>query len=493
MFRKALLPLVFIAILTLGSIQPLYSGDSNNRAALAATTSTNESAISVKSISTRYDSEFDSFHIFGELVNNLKASVRDVKLNVTFYDSQGNLTGTVISSPYFSNLAPGENSAFDIVAQGQAASDLLDFSYYKISRAWEIATEQKEKLLRVDIREMSLDACGFYRIDGTVTNVSNNHTSGISVSAAFYNEQNQIVATAFTTIKERLDPTKLDDFALIIEKEALPHFAYYSLNAQSEQYTTASFEFEEDLSNFHSLTPMGGKIMTVTTNETTYGIKDDKILVSGQVPPEEVKKREENSLLLIKILTASGSIPVLVTTPVPKDGIFSREVEFQMDENMQGEVFRIRAEYFGMKAESTFSVGHTSDSLEQPSCKGVQKVAIAELKAHLDGDKVGDVTDFLSGREFKLGSNVTLSASLDNEISRAQNVTVIFEVFDSVGRVVYLQVEEYEMVPNTLQDLQVSWQPQNKGTFVIKSFAISSLYQPVLISTGSPLSVKILD
>ncbi|HMD80512.1 MAG TPA: hypothetical protein VKE92_04335, partial [Anaerolineales bacterium] len=198
-------------------------------------------------------------------------------------------------------------------------------------------------------------------------------------------------------------------------------------------------------------------------------------------------------LLLIKILTAVGSIPVLVTTPVPKDGIFSREVEFQMDENMQGEVFRIRAEYFGMMAESTFSVGHTSESLEQPSCKGVQKVAIAELKAHLDGDKVGDVTDFLSGREFKLGSNVTLSASLDNEISRAQNVTVIFEVFDSVGRVVYLQVEEYEMVPNTLQDLQVSWQPQNKGTFVIKSFAISGLYQPVLISTGTPLSVKILD
>ncbi|MGI0037479.1 MAG: FxLYD domain-containing protein, partial [Nitrososphaera sp.] len=461
MHLKALLPLVLIIILTLGSVQPMYSGKSYDMGAFASTANTNESAISVESISTRYDSEFESFHIFGEAVNNLEAPVQNVRLNVTFYDSQGNLTGTIISSPYFSNLAPGEKSAFDIVAQGQAASDLLDFSYYKISRTWETATEQKQDLLRLDIREISLDPCGFYRIGGTVTNLANNHTSGISVSAAFYNEQNQVVATAFTTIKERLDPTKLDEFTLVIEKEALPHFAYYSLNAQSDQYTTASFEGEEDLSNFHSLTPIGGKIMTVATNKTTYEIKEDKILVSGLVPPEEVRKREDNSLLLIKVLTGSGSIQVLVTTPVPEDGIFSREVEFQMDENMKGEVFRVRAEYFGMQAESTFSIGHASDNPDQPSCKEVQKVAIAELKAQLDGDSGGNITDFLSGREIKLGSNVTLSASLDNEVSRAQNVTVIFEVFDSRGVVVYIHVAEYELSPNTQQDLQVSWHPQD--------------------------------
>ena len=492
MLRKALLPLVLIVILILGSIQPMYSGKFHDRSALASTSTTNEGAISVKSVSTRYDSEFESFHIFGEVVNNLKTPVQDLTLNVTFYNSQGNLTGTIISSPYFSKLAPGEKSAFDIVAQGQAASDLQDFSYYKISRSWEAATEQKDKLLRLDIREISLDPCGYYRIDGTIANLSNNHTSGISVSAAFYNEQNQIVATAFTTIKERLDPTKLDEFALVIEKEALPHFAYYSFNAQSDQYTTASFEFEEDLSNFHSLTPIGGKIMTVATNKTSYETKEDKILVSGLVPQEEVRKREDNSLILIKILTGSGLLPVLVTTTVPKDGVFSRQVEFQMDENMKGEVFRVRAEYFGMMAESTFSVSHTPASPEQPSCKEVQKVAIAELKARLDGDSGGNVTDFLSGKEFKVGSNVTLAAGLDHEVSRAQNVTVIFEVFDSRGVVVHIHVAEYELAPNSLQELQVSWQPQDEGTFVIKSFAVSTLHEPVLLSIGTPLSVRIL-
>jgi hypothetical protein len=132
MLRKEILPLVLIVTLTLGSIQPMYFGKFHAQPALASTATTNESAISVKSVSTRYDPEFESFHIFGEVANNLNAPVQNLLLNVTFYDSQGNLTGTIISTPYFSKLAPDEKSAFDIVAQGEAASNLQDFSYYKI-------------------------------------------------------------------------------------------------------------------------------------------------------------------------------------------------------------------------------------------------------------------------------------------------------------------------------------------------------------------------
>jgi len=483
--------LVFV-ILAIGMALPAYSGLLIQRPASASPASTDENAISIKSISTRYDREFESFHIFGELVNNLKTPVNDIRLNVTFYNGQGNLTGTIISSPYFSSLVPGEKSAFDIVAQGEAASTLLDFAYYKIFRTWENAEEQKEALLRLDIREMSFDSCGYYRIGGTVTNLSREHTTGISVSAAFYNEQNQIVATALTTIKERLDPTRNGEFTLAVDKQTLPHFAYYSLNAQSEQHTTASFEGEEDLTNFHSLTPIAGKIMTVATEQPSYGIEDDKISISGLVPPGEVKKREPNSLVLIKILTASGLVPVLVTAPVPTDGIFARELEFQMDEGMMGQVFRIRSEYFGMMAESTFSVAHSPDSTGQVTCDNSEKIAISELDVRMGASKAGNVTSFLSGKEFNLGSNVTLAATLDNELSMVQNVTVIFEVFDSQGVVVYLYVTEYEVGPNGLQELQVSWRPESTGTFVIKSFAVSTLYQPVLLSTGAPLSVVVL-
>jgi hypothetical protein len=256
-------------------------------------------------------------------------------------------------------------------------------------------------------------------------------------------------------------------------------------------YTAASFEEEEDLTNFHSLKPIGGKIMTVTTEQKTYTIDDDKVSVKGMIPIEEVKKREENSLVLIKILTGSGSVPVLVTAPVAKEGTFAREVEFQMDESMKGHAFRVRAEYFGMMAESTFSVAHAAGSDELPVCENPQKIAIAELRTAGSASKA-NVSSFLSGSEISKGSDVILSATVDNELSRLQNVTIIFEVFDSRGVVVFLHTTTSVVDPNARQEIQVPWRAEDEGTFVVKSFAVSTLYQPVLLSTGAPLSVKVL-
>ncbi|HKU50070.1 MAG TPA: FxLYD domain-containing protein [Nitrososphaera sp.] len=485
--------LVLICLLSLPcSILTLNPGFNASSPAFAAEESTNESAIAVKSISTRYDDEFESFHVFGELENNLKTPIEDLRLNVTFYDSHGNLTGSIYSSPYFSSLRPGEKSAFDLVAQGASASQLMDFSYYKISRTWEKAKTEKEDLLRLDVRQISVDPCGYYRFEGLANNLANEHTSGLSISAAFYNEQNQIVETGFTTIEDRLDSTKSLPFSMTVEQRALPHFAYYSFNVQSDNYTSSSAIGGEDLSNFHSLVPKGGKIMTISTEQPVYSTDQDMISVKGQVPPEEVKKHDENSLALIKIVTASNSVPVLVTAPVAQDGTFSRQFEYQMDDGMIGQVFRIRAEYFGMIAESTFSVGNVSNGLEKNTCETFKIVGISELNALTGGPAGSTVTDYLSGRQIHRGSNVTLFAVIDNEVSRRQNVTVIFEIFDSEGHVEHIDVAEWQLDPNARNEIRTVWVPDHQGTFAIKSFAVSTLYNPVLLSTGTPLSIKVI-
>lgn len=490
--RRTFLPIAMISIITMGYALPSQTGVWTSH--IVAAEIGNETAISINSISTRYDAEFETFHVFGEVVNNLGSPVQNVKLNITFYDSNGNLTGTIYDAPYFSDLRPGEKSSFDLVAQGSVASELVNFSYYKISRTFEIATESKEPLLRLEVRKISIDPCGYYRIEGLVANLAKEQTSGIRISAAFYNEQNQIVATASTGINGTLDPTKSDQFAFIVERKSLSHFAYYSFDVQSDRYTSAIIEGDENLSNFHSLTPSEGKIMTVSTELPVYNTGEDKLTVMGQVPVEEVKIRGENSLVLIKIVTASGSTQVLRTAPVASNGTFAKEIEFQMDEPMRGEAFRIRAEYFGMIAENTFSVGHGSLSPEQEHyCEGFKSVDISELKALADGSSTGKVSDYLSGREIKLGSNVTLLALLGNELSMTQNVTVIYEVFDSQGQVVYLNIAERKLGPNGMQALPVLWLPEQEGTFVIKTFLLSSLYQPVLLSTGTPLSIKIIE
>lgn len=492
MASKTLMSLVLIAMLTAGPLLFLQLGYHPGGPAYASSETTGESAIFIRSISTRYDSEFETFHVFGEVANNLKVPIQGISLNITFFDQQGNVTTNIYGSPYFASLRPGERSAFDITAQGQAALEILDFSYYKISRTWQEVTEEKEGLLRLDVRKISVDSCGYYRIDGTITNLARELVERVEISSAFYNEKNQIVATGFTVIDERIDPTKNSAFAFVVEKEALPHFAYYSFNAQSDKFAAAAVEEEDDLTNFHSPPVMGGIIMTVEAEPNSYSIDDQIIYVSGQIPVEEVKKHNDNTLVVIKVVTGAGLIPVQATAPVTVNGTFSRDLQFQMDENMQGEVFRVRAEYFGTAAESTFSVKHL-DNPDQPSpCESLEKVAISELNALHEESRVENVTDFFSGKEFRLGDDITLAATLDNELSRHQNVTVIFEVFDSQGVVVYLNAIESPLGPNSRQELRAPWLPEEEGTFVIRTFAVSTLDNPFVLSSGTPLSISVV-
>jgi hypothetical protein len=490
MIARALPLLILAVVLTAGSVLNITHPTGRSAEGTAESDGT-DASISIRSISTRYDGEFETFHIFGEVANNLDVPVQAVTLNVTFYDSDGNATGSILGSPFFDTLHPGEKSAFDIVARGNVASEFLNFSYYKITRSWQEGTTEKGTLLRLDLWEISVDRCNnYYMFDGTVTNLSNNATTGIKISSAFYNEQNQIVATAITGIEEKLDSTKSAEFSLVVDTETLPHFAYYSFNVQSDQYGPATVEGEEDLSNFHSLRPIAGKIMSVATEPHLYSIEDDRINVTGHVPPDEVSRHDENSLVVLKVLTPAGQTPEQATAVVPANGSFARQLEFLMDEGMEGKVFRIRAEYFGSIAENTFTISH-SDHPDQPQSCDDQKVEISELNVHDARAKGGNVTDFLAGKQVEQGSNVTLSAILENEVSRMRNVTVIFEVFDEDGVVVYLDVVEWPLGPNSREFVQALWLPEDAGTYVVKSFAVSTLDQPVLLSVGTPLSVVV--
>lgn len=445
--------------------------------------------IAIRTISTRYDREFQTFHVFGELENNLEVPVEKVRLNITFYDSQGNSTGRIVGSPYFDSLRPGERSAFDMTEQGRAALDLRDFAYYKISRTWNEAAEEKEGLLKIDVRAISADSCGYYRIDGTVTNLSRNYTSGLDITGVFYNEQGQVLATAITTVNERIDPTRFAEFTLAIEKDVLPHFAYYSLNVQSEKYSSASIEGDEGPTNFHDPQIVGARKVTVVADPNSYRIDEDLVKIRGQIPSEEVVKRGANTLVVMKIIGVTGALLAQVTSPVSESGSFSRDVDFQIDESMKGQVFRVRAEYFGMFAENTFLIENSLRKDEPVSCSE-QQVTVSEVTARMAGSSA-NATSFVSGSKVKLGTEVTLAAIVDNQVSRLQNITMIFEVFDDKGIVIYLHAGKFALDPTTKSELRLTWVPEQEGTFVVKSFAVSTLERPNLLSVGPPLSVTV--
>lgn len=477
--------------------QQLYSFDHLPAYADSHDDSANENSILITSISTRYNPEFPSFHVFGELENNLKSPVQNVLLNVTFFDSNGNITGTALGYPYTSMLRPGEKSTFEIVAYGNAASRLLNFSYYKISRTWDEVQQPKEPLLRLDVSSMFVDPCGYYHVEGSVTNLGNNRTNGIGVSGAFYNKENQIVASAFTTIKDSLDPTKRVPFTFVIEKEALPHFAHYSLNVQSLEYASIIAKEEESLSNNDGspASTAGSGRITVWTDAPTYGLDAEEIRIIGKVP--NANQDLQGSLVSIRIITASGLVPYLVTAPLSPEGDFSRVLKFTMDDSLQGQVFRVRADYSGSVAENTFSIRYNNDTetgIDPASaCNDAQDIAISQLNALPEGfENTGNVTDYLSGKEIEVDSMTTLSTATENRLSRPQSVIIIFEVFDASGVVVFIHAGNWTLAPNSHDQASVSWMPDETGEFRIKSFVISNLDQPWLLSTAAPLAINVV-
>lgn len=459
-----------------------------------------ESSIPVTSVSSRYSQEYGSFHVFGEIMNNLKRPVENITLDVTFFDSGNNVTGTASGQPYLSFLRPGERAAFDVAVHGNSASNLSNFSYYKLSRSWDEVIEPKEGLLKLDVRSISIDRCGYYHVAGTINNLGKEAANRVRVSAAFYNEQNQVVASSLTTLKDRIDPTKIAPFDFVIEKKVLPHFSYYSLNVQSQEYASVVPEKVVDETNHQSVSTssIASKRMSIFTNSTTYGVDEDEIVIHGKIALTAAEREIDNPLVLIKVITATGQVLYLVTAPVSSDGSFVRPMEFQVDDSSHNQVFRVRAEFEGMIAENTFAIRDEDASTgaeESAGCIDVQDVAVSNLDAvTLDGSGgSGDVTDLLSGKQIVTGSDVMLTTVAENRLSRIQPLTVIFEVFDPRGLVVFIHVENITLDPNSTQHPEVSWRPSETGTFTIKSFAVSDLDNPVFISPVSPLAVNIVE
>ncbi len=494
----ALAFLICVSAALLGSLAPSYIISHGIRGlnAYAVTgsgsTATNENSIPVVSVSTRYDPDFPSLHVFGELQNNLGMPVNNVLLNLTFYDSYGNVTGNITGYPFLSFLRPSEKSAFDLAVHGNNAVGIANFSYYKISRSWEEVQDPKEGLLRLDVRNIILDSCEYYHLEGTVANLGRDTTTGIGISAAFYNKENQVVATAFTTIKGTVDPTKLAPYAFIIEKKILPHFAYYSLNVQSLDYSSAVPEEEDD----DDTRVRSGKI-TVFTDSIFYEPGSGGIRIEGWVSGINEREGPLDRFVRISIIAPSGLVPYLATAPLSEDGRFTRLLDIPISKDLRGQVFRVSAEYSGLVAENTFSIGYGAEGPDPLSpCRLERDIDLSRLDVLSETDlynNASDVSRYLSGNEVRLGSPLLLSTAAENRLSRLQPVTIIFEVFDSRDAAIFIYVGNWTLAPNSSDQVGIPWIPPGEGEYRIRSIAISNLDRPMVLSSPASLVVRVSE
>jgi hypothetical protein len=472
--------------------------------------------IVIVSISTRYDAQMGSFHLFGEVQNQLKgSSAAGIMLNATFYENTRNIIGSLAGSPYISFLNTGEKSAFELVSYGDDAVMLANFSHYTISATWDETQRTMPGFLKLRVDNIFLDPCGSYNITGTVTNYGRILTDNIVISAAFYNERGQIQASAYTKLannQKNLAPAVSAPFTFIIEKSILSHFAHYSINVHSTDYSEFSGReidernppsideiFQSIANQSNTVQLMGMPTITVSSDSTVYGIGMNKIKILGTVAPSSIDSKVSqgsSSIVVMRILTTnSGSLEV-ATTPLPTNGSFSRVLEFLAPEGSQGMVFRITASYRGAIAENTFAIAH-GGSLDG-SLPLIDYSEICANMSVIDAKYLGwtsnsgtDSNDENSipyskvlNDKIKVGEDLILSTIAENKVSRPQPIVTVIEVDDSSGAGVFLYFDKFmlDSTPGATYQTNVPWSPNATGVYTLKTFLISGLEQPRIIS-----------
>ena len=484
---------ILLAVILLSGSQALLVYNRLAAFAQSPPISANDDGVSIISVSTRYSTDEGSFHLDGEIKNVRDFAVENVKLNATFYDNNGVLIGTSSGSTYVQLLRPGEKSAFDIsIVRG--ADTLSNYSYYTISKSWNKASDEKPALLQMKVDELYIDNCGTYHIGGIITNLGPIAATETIVSATFYNDKNQVITSAITTPQLDKDTdgtillrsTNTARFEFTVDKSAMAHFAYYSLNAQSKEYALkkaeSATEFSPALAVYtDSLTyPAGG------ANVTVVAILNPALMQGAQGPDEFV---------LLRILSDSGDelykISAFPSSTYP--GQFSRSFDFFVPNGSEGKVIRVVAEYKGQVAQTTYSIARTeqtSGNVGNLACATGERYQLGlETMRLAQGGDNGTVSVPIPypGGDQKMvaGSPVTISIGAKNELSSFRTVTIVLQVLDSQGTVVFLHLGNLTIDPNSSAEGKAIWTPDRADMFKIKSFIISGLEEPRILSAPS--------
>jgi hypothetical protein len=460
-----------------------------------------EGGIVIVGISTRYDKQLGSFHLFGEVQNNLRGHAADhINLNATFYDSPENgnsVLGVLSGSSYFSFLNPGEKSGFELVAYGRLATMLENFSHYSVSASWDAIEKPKPGLLKLRVDRIFVDPCGSYHIEGAVTNYGRNDTGNIIVSSSFYNERGQVEASAYTRLadnREVLPSAATAPFVFIIEKSRLAHLNYYSLNVHSYDYSAfTDMNIDDNDLSLHA------PRIAVYSDSSFYHVGTNTIRIFGTVRDSEPAQGVANPLVLLRILTQASTqaaYPLkIVTSPLSSNGSFSRTLDFSVPEGTDGQVYRIDASYEGTTAENTFAIDFTNNteasSLQSASseeCSASVNLRDFGWTSNANNNPNNTNTSHSSNAELKkmnVGETVVFYAVAQNAFSRPQPITTIFEVLDSEGLVVFLHLDNHVMdsLADDAYQASVPWFPDSIGNYHVKIFIISGIEEPRIMSS----------
>jgi len=175
-----------------------------------------------------------TFHIVGEIQNELELPINQIDVHATLYSEDGNEINSATTTTLVNRIMPNMKGPFDLMINGVPENFAGDYQLlinYKVS-------EPKSQVIDITSSELSRDNFGNLIITGTVENKGDITANTIIVVATFYDKNGNVAAT--TKIQTEPDYLKANDetFFLIslLDESHTKDVTYYTVVAESEEY-----------------------------------------------------------------------------------------------------------------------------------------------------------------------------------------------------------------------------------------------------------------
>jgi hypothetical protein len=206
----------------------------------------------------QYIGDDGSFHIVGEIVNNLEAPLNQINVHISLFDEDQQLIQKKDAKSWVNTVMPGMRGPFDLILTSNEAKDIRSYSLeldYQIS-------PPKSQVIDITDSELTRDDHDNLMITGTVANNGEITANTISVIATLYDKQGNVAAVA--KVNPKPDYLRAEDTAFFLisvpDKIQTRGVNDYTLIAESEEYAAVP-EF-----------PIGTVILLILTLSAYIGI-----------------------------------------------------------------------------------------------------------------------------------------------------------------------------------------------------------------------------
>jgi SLAP domain-containing protein len=199
----------------------------------------------------QYTGDDGSFHVVGEIQNNLKSPLNQVNVFVTLYDENNNVVTTKETRTLVNTIMPEMTGPFDFIFTDIKPEQIKAYSLdldYSIS-------EPKGQVISITSSELSRDSHNNLIISGNVENNGEITANTVAVITTLYDKNGNVAAVS------RIHPEDETFFVVsVLDKNQISEVTDYTIVAESEEYAAVP-EF-----------PVGSLVLLATSVSAYIGI-----------------------------------------------------------------------------------------------------------------------------------------------------------------------------------------------------------------------------